>query len=198
MFKLGPIGTNRRVSGYPKNPSRFFPTHKPWLISGPHLDPALLSSETASWLRGVPPSWCLSYFFGRRQADCGLTVVGREHSDLTYNSANYQWRKGAERPDLQQCKLPVKEGSKATWLTTVHITSEEREHSDEGSRATWLTTVQITSEGREQSDLTYNSAYYQWRKGAQRPDLQQCILPVKEGSKATWRTIYKLTVALLL
>jgi len=22
--------------------------------------------------------------------DCGLTVVGREQSDLTYNSANYQ------------------------------------------------------------------------------------------------------------
>jgi len=27
----------------------------------------------------------------------------------------YCWRKGAEQPDLQQCKLPVKEGSKATW-----------------------------------------------------------------------------------
>jgi len=24
------------------------------------------------------------------QTDCGLTVVGREHSDLTHNSANYQ------------------------------------------------------------------------------------------------------------
>ena len=69
MFRLG---TNRcliGVSGYLKpSPSRFFPTHKPWLISGPHFysrDPALPSSETASWLRGVPPSWCLSYFFGR-------------------------------------------------------------------------------------------------------------------------------------
>jgi len=26
----------------------------------------------------------------------------------------YCWRKGAERPDLQQCKLIVKEGSTAT------------------------------------------------------------------------------------
>jgi len=92
-----------------------------------------------------------------KQAGCDLTVGGREQSDLTYNSANYQWRKGAkqpdiqfanwlwpycwrkgaERPDLQQCKLPVKEGSKATWLTT----------------------VQTTSEGREQSDLTHNIAH---------------------------------------
>jgi len=44
------------------------------------------------------------------QADCGLTSVGREQCDLTYNSANYQWRKRAQGPDTQQCKLLVKEG----------------------------------------------------------------------------------------
>jgi len=61
---------------------------------------------------------------------CGLTVVGREQSNLTYNSTNYQWRKEAKQPDTQQCKLPVKEGSTATWLTTVQINSEGREHSN--------------------------------------------------------------------
>jgi len=152
----------------------------------------------------------------------------------------YGWMKfvtkGAQRPDLQQCKLPAKEGSTATWHTIYKLTVALL--LEEGSTATWLTTVQITSEGREHSNLmynlqtdcgltvggrehsnlTYNSAYYQWRKrakwpdvqftnwlwpycwrkGAQRPNLQQCILPVKEESKVTWRTIYKLTVALLL
>jgi len=119
----------------------------------------------------------------------------------------YCWRKGAERPDFQQCKLPVKEGSTATWCTIYKLTVAFL--LEEGSRATWLTTVHITSEGREQSDLTYNSVNYQWRKGAKRPDIQftnwlwpycwrkgakrpdaqQCKLLVKEGSKATWHTI---------
>ena len=108
----------------------------------------------------------------------------------------YCWRKGAERPDLQQCKLPVKEGSratpvkkgsKATWYTICKLTVALL--LEEGSRATWLTTVQITSEEREQSNLTYNSANYQWRKGAERPDAQYCSLwrrPLLEGSKVTW------------
>ena len=81
-----------------------------------------------------------------------------DKSDLTYNSANYQWRKGAERPDiqfvnwlwpycyrkgaqrpdLQQCKLPVKERSTATWHTI-------------------LLTVTQTVVGREQSDLIDNT-----------------------------------------
>jgi len=73
-----------------------------------------------------------------KRADCGLTVVGREHSDLTYNSANYQWRKGAQRSDAQQCKLLVKEGSTATWHTI-------------------LLTVSQTVVGREQSDLIDNT-----------------------------------------
>jgi len=128
-----------------------------------------------------------------KRAGCGLTVGGREHSDLTYNSANYQWRKrakrpdiqfanwlwpyccrkGAERPDLQQCKLPVKERSTATWHTI-------------------FLTVSQTVVGREQSDLMDNTICSCtdccW-KGAQWPDLQQCKLTVKEGSIATWRTI---------
>jgi len=68
-----------------------------------------------------------------KQAGCDLTVGGREQSDLTYNSANYQWRKGAKQPNLQQCKLPVKEGSRATWRTillTVTQTVVRREQSD--------------------------------------------------------------------
>jgi len=128
------------------------------------------------------------------------------------SKASWLWpyccRKGAERPDLQQCKLPVKEGSKATWHTICELTVALLLY--ERSRATWRTTVQTTSEGREQSDLTHNSANYQWRKGAKRPDVQftnwlwpyccrkgaewpdaqQCKLPVKEGSRATWRTIF--------
>jgi len=126
-------------------------------------------------------------------ADCGLTVVDREQSDLTYNSANYQWRKGAKRPDIQftnwlwpyccrkgaeqpdaqQCKLPVKEGSTATWLTTVQ------------------TDCGLTVVGREHSNLTHNSANYQWRKGAQQPDIQYfslCRRLLLEESKATWWT----------
>ena len=39
---------------------------------------------------------------------------------------------------------------------------------------------------------------YCCRKGAKRPDLQQCKLTVKEESRATWHTICKLTMALLL
>ena len=76
MFRLGSNWyqqTSYRCFRVSKKPSpsqnanqRFFPTHKPWLISGPHFysrDPALFSSETASWLCRVPPSWCLSHFF---------------------------------------------------------------------------------------------------------------------------------------
>jgi len=128
-----------------------------------------------------------------KRAGCGLTVWGREHSDLTYNSTNYQWRKGAKRPDiqfanwlwsyccrkgeeqpdLQQCKLPVKEGSTATWRTI-------------------FLTVSQTVVGREQSDLIDNTicscADRCW-KGAKRPDRQhylQLHRLLLEGSKATW------------
>jgi len=127
------------------------------------------------------------------RTDCGLTVVGREQSDLTHNSANYQWRKraqwpdiqfanwlwpyccrkGAQRPDAQQCKLPVKEGSKATWWTI-------------------LSTVAQIVVGREQSDLMNNTICSCtdccW-KGAKRPDGQhylQLHRPLLEGSKVTW------------
>jgi len=131
------------------------------------------------------------------QTDCGLTVVGREQSDLTYNSANYQWRKraqrpniqftnwlwpyccrkGAQRPDTQQYKLSVKAGSTVTWHTI-------------------LLTVLQTIVGREQSDLIDNTicscADHCW-KGAKRPDLQQCKLTVKEGSTATWCITMQIT-----
>jgi len=103
--------------------------------------------------------------------------------------------------------LLLEEGSRATWLTTVKITSEGREHSD--LTYNLQTDCGLTVVRREQSDLTHNSANYQWRKGtersdvqftnwlwpyccrkgAQQPDAQQCKLPVKEGSKATWRII---------
>jgi len=125
------------------------------------------------------------------QTDCGLTVVGREQSNLMHNSANYQWRKGAERPDLQQCKLwrkgaewpdlqqcilPVKEGRRATWLTTVQITSEGREQSD--LTYNLQTDCGLTVVGREQSDLTYNISHCVadrcW-KGAKRPDGQHYL-----------------------
>jgi len=119
----------------------------------------------------------------------------------------YCRRKGAERPDLQQCTLPVKERSIVTWLITVQITSEGREQSD--LTYNLQTDCGFTVGEREQSNLIYNSAYYQWRKGAKRPDvqftnwlwpyccvsgrcapfLQQYKLPVKEGSTATWCTI---------
>ena len=115
-----------------------------------------------------------------KRADCGITVVGREQSNLTYNSANYQWRKGAQRPDvqftnwlwpyccrkgaqrpdLQQCKLTVKEGSTATWRTI-------------------FLTVSQTVVGREQSDLIDNTICsctdHCW-KGAKRPDGQHYLL----------------------
>ena len=65
---------------------------------------------------------------------------------------------------------------------------------EEGSRATWHTTVQITSEGREHSNLTYNISHCVadrcW-KGAQQPDGQhylQLHRPLLEGSKVTWWT----------
>jgi len=108
--------------------------------------------------------------------------------------------------------LLLEEGSRATWLTTVQITSEGREQSNLTYNL-W-TDCGLTVVGREHSDLTHNSANYQWRKGAQwpdvqftnwlwpyccrkgaqRPDRQQCKLPVKEGSRVTWRTIF-LTVS---
>jgi len=100
------------------------------------------------------------------------------------------WRKGAEQPDLQQCKLPVKEGSTVTWRTIYKLTVALL--LEEGSRATWLTTVQITSEGREHSNLMHNIAPcvtdHCW-KGAKRPDKQhylQLHRLLLEGSKVTW------------
>jgi len=74
-------------------------------------------------------------------------------------------RKGAEQPDTQQYKLPVKEGSRAIWHTI------------------FLTMLQ-TVVGREQSDLIDNTIccctdHY----------LQQCKLPVKKRSTATLCTI---------
>ena len=117
-----------------------------------------------------------------------ITSEGREHSDLTYNSANYQWRKGAQWPDTQYYSLwhrPLLEGSRATWLTTVQITSERREYSD--LTYNLQTDCGLTVIGREHSDLTHNSANYQWRKRAQRPDAQYsslCHRPLLEGSKA--------------
>jgi len=79
--------------------------------------------------------------------------------------------------------------SKATWLTTVRITSEGREQSD--LTYNLQADCGLTVVGREHSDLTYNSANYQWRKRAQRPDVQYfslCHRPLLEGSKATWWT----------
>jgi len=59
------------------------------------------------------------------------------------SKASWLWpyccRKEAEWPDVQQCKLPVKKGSRTIWYTTVQTTSQER----------------------EQSNLTHNSANYQ-------------------------------------
>jgi len=89
----------------------------------------------------------------------------------------------------------------------VQITSEGRKQSD--LTYNLQADYGLTIVGREQSNLTYNSANYQWRKGAQRPDiqfaswlwpyccrkgaeqpdLQQCKLPVKERSTVTWCTI---------
>jgi len=146
------------------------------------------NSENYQWRKGA--KW---------QTDYGFTVGEREQSDLTYNSAYYQWRKrakrpdvqftnwlwpyccrkgaewpdlqqcklwrkGAEWPDLQQCILPVKEGSRATWLIIVQITSKGREQSN--LTYNLQTDCGLTVVGREQSDLTHNSENYQWRKGA--------------------------------
>jgi len=112
------------------------------------------------------------------QTDCGLTVVGREQSDLMHNSANYQWRKGAERPDVQYfslCRRPLLKGSKATWWTTLSAAAQ-------------------TVGGREQSDLMDNticSCTDRCWKGAKWPDGQhylQLRRLLLEGSKATWWT----------
>jgi len=113
-----------------------------------------------------------------KRAGWGLTVLGREHSNLTYNSANYQWRKGAQRPDTQYCLLwrrPLLEGSKATWWTTLSAAAQ--------------TVVE-----REQSNLMDNTIYsctdHCW-KGAKQSDGQhylQLHRPLLEGSKATWWT----------
>jgi len=68
----------------------------------------------------------------------------------------------------------------------------------------WTEISLLTSTSSVSPDFESPSSPPSWlwpyccRKGAQQPDLQQCKLPVKEGSTATWRTIYKLTVALLL
>ena len=85
----------------------------------------------------------------------------------------YCWRKGAEQPDLQQCKLPVKEGSTATWCTI-------------------FLTVSQTIVGREQSDLmdsTICSCTNHCWKGAKWPDRQhylQLHRLLLEGSVADW------------
>jgi len=124
-----------------------------------------------------------------KQAGCDLTVVGREHSDLTYNSANYQWRKRAQRPDIQFTNWLWPYYCRCSRLTTVQITSKEREHSD--LMYNLQTDCGLTVVGREHSDLMHNSANYQWRKGAQRPDVQYCSLCRRlllEGSKVTWWT----------
>ena len=76
-------------------------------------------------------------------ANCGLTVVGREQSNLTYNSTNYQCRKRVEWLDTQYCLLchrPLLEGSKATWSTILSAATQ-------------------TVVGREQSNLIDNTAY---------------------------------------
>ena len=65
---------------------------------------------------------------------------------------------------------PLLEGSTATWHTTVQITSEEREQSN--LTYNLQTDCGHTVVGRKHNDLTYNSANYQWRKGAQRSDIQ--------------------------
>jgi len=36
---------------------------------------------------------------------CDLAVVEREQNDLTDNTSNYCWRKGAEQPNAQHYKL---------------------------------------------------------------------------------------------
>jgi len=87
----------------------------------------------------------------------------------------YCCRKGAERPDSQQCKIPVKKGSRAIW------------------RIIFLTVSQ-TVVRREQSDLIDNticSCTDRCWKGAKQPDEQhylQLHRPLLEGSKATWWT----------
>ena len=120
------------------------------------------------------------------------------------SKASWLWpyccRKGAERPDLQQCKLPVKEGSKATWRTIYKLTVALQQCKltvKEGSKATWRTiflTVSQTVVGREQSDLMNNTICIctnSCLKGAKQPDKQhylQLHRPLLEGSKATWWT----------
>ena len=120
----------------------------------------------------------------------------------------YRCRKGAQRPDLQQCKLPVKEGSIATWRTIYRLwpyccrkgaqwpdLQQCKLTVKEGSTATWRTillTVSQTIVGREQSDLMDNticSCTDRCWKGAKWPDGQhylQLRRPLLEGSKATW------------
>jgi len=87
----------------------------------------------------------------------------------------YCWRKGAEQPDLQQCKLPVKEGSRATWRTI-------------------FLTVSQTVVGREQSNLMDNTICSCtdccWKREKQ-PNGQhylQLHRLLLEESKATWWT----------
>ena len=138
---------------------------------------ALFSLQNSNKLGKIGINWNRQW---AKQADCSLTVVGREQSDLTYNSTNYQWRKKAERPDIQfanwlwpyccrkgaerpnaqQCKLIVKEGSTVTWHTI-------------------LLTVTQTVVRREQSNLIDNticSCTDRCWKGAKRPDRQHYLL----------------------
>ena len=72
----------------------------------------------------------------------------------------------------------------------------------EGSKATWSTTLLTITQnvvGREHSGLTSAQTYsanYRCRKGAERPDLQYCLLccrPLLEGSRVTWFTTVQTT-----
>jgi len=82
---------------------------------------------------------------------------------MQINSGKFQinWnRQWAKRPDLQQCKLPVKKGSRVTWRTI-------------------LLTMLQTVVGREQSDLinhTICSCTDCCWKGAKRHDRQHYLL----------------------
>ena len=74
---------------------------------------------------------------------CGLTVIGRKQSDLTYNSANYE---GREQSNLTY-----------NLQTNCDLTVVEREHSD--LTYNLQTNCGLTVVGWEHSDLTHNIAH---------------------------------------
>ena len=116
--------------------------------------------DDSSWLRTDQAAFFTHSLEKFHKIQINSNKLGKIRIKLKQAVSKVSWlwpyccRKGAKRPDVQQCKLLVKEGSRATW----HIT------------------VQTTSEKREQSNLMHNSVNYQWRKGAQRPDIQYCSL----------------------